>query len=266
VASLHVEGRGERCQFESEVELVLAAQRGEPEARAAVVDAFMAAIGGMARLYRGARAVSREELMQEGVVGLLRAVDRYDATLETPFWAYASWWVRQAMQHLVSELTRPVVLSDRAIRQLTRVRTAERERMQSQRGVPTLHELASDTGLPRPQIEQLIAAARAPRALDEPIRGEDESGRTLLERVSDPGAEDEYDRVPVHAEIGTLEPLLQRLNPRERMVMRARYGFDGPVRTLREIALTLGMSAERVRQIQAQALDKLRAAALGESE
>jgi DNA-directed RNA polymerase sigma subunit (sigma70/sigma32) len=228
------------------------------------VEAFMAPIGSVARLYRGTVAVSHEELMQEGVVGLLRAVERYDASLGTPFWAYAAWWVRQAMQQLVSELTRPVVLSDRAARQLARVRSAERERLQSRGKVPTLHEIASDTGLTRPQVERLVAAARTPRALDEPIGGE-ESDSTFGDLLCDPRAEDAYDRVPTHAEIGSVEPLLEQLDERERKIVRARYGLDGPERTLRELAQLLGVSAERVRQIEARALDKLRELVLGAS-
>ena len=235
---------------------MVAAQRGRRGARDEIVDAFIPQIASVARLYRGTRAVCREELMQEGVVGLLRAVQRFDPTLGTPFWAYASWWVRQAMQQLVSELTRPVVLSDRAVRQLTRVRNAERGRLQAQRRMPTLHEIAADTGLPRRQVENLIAASRTPRALDEPI-GE-ESGSTFGDFVSDPRAEDAFERVPTRAEADDLEPLLQRLDERERMIMRARYGLDGPERTLREVALVLGVSAERVRQIEARALEKLR--------
>jgi RNA polymerase sigma factor (sigma-70 family) len=73
-------------------------------------------IGSVARGYRGASGVGRAELMQEGVVGLLRALERYDPELGTPFWAYASWWVRQAMQQLVSELSRPAVVPDRPAR------------------------------------------------------------------------------------------------------------------------------------------------------
>jgi DNA-directed RNA polymerase sigma subunit (sigma70/sigma32) len=260
VTSPQVEGRGDRIRSAWEHELVRAAQRGRPGARDELVDAFMAPIASVARLYRGTRAVCREELLQEGVVGLLRAVDRYDAALGTPFWAYASWWVRQAMQQLVSELTRPVVLSDRASRQLARVRNAEREHLQSRGKVPTLREIASDTGLTRPQVERLIAAARTPRALDEPI-GDDDSGSTFVELLPDPRAEDAYERVPARTQIGALGPLLERLDDRERMIMRARYGLDGPERTLRELARVLGVSAERVRQIEGRALDKLRDAA-----
>ena len=86
-------------------ELVLAAKECRGEARGALIEAFTPLIGNVARGYRGASGVGRAELMQEGVVGLLRALERYDPELETPFWAYASWWVRQAMQQLVSELS-----------------------------------------------------------------------------------------------------------------------------------------------------------------
>src|SRR4051812_21114536 len=211
MASLQVEGRTGRRRSAHEAELVVAAQRSRGRAREDVVEAFIPQIASVARLYRGTRGVCREELMQEGVVGLLRAVDRFDATRGTPFWAYATWWVRQAMQQLVSELTRPVILSDRAVRQLARVRNAERERLQAEGKVPTLNEIATDTGLSCRQIEQLIAASRMPRALDEPV-GSEESGSTFGDFVSDPRAEDAFERVPTRAQAGELEPLLERLD------------------------------------------------------
>jgi RNA polymerase primary sigma factor len=259
MAALRLDGRAIRRR---DHELVLAAQRGGPEARGALVDAFMPQIASVARLYRGTPGVAREELMQDGVVGLLRAVERFDVTLGTPFWAYAAWWVRQAMQQLVSELARSIVLSDRAIRQLSRVRDAERDRLQADGRVPTLRELASDTGVTLRQVEHLVAASRTARTLDEPIGGA-ESGATFGDLVSDPRAEDAFERVPTHAQVGELEPLLERLDERERMIMRARFGLDGPQRTLRELALVLGVSAERVRQIEGRALDKLREAVDG---
>jgi RNA polymerase primary sigma factor len=112
---------------ELERQLVTAAQAGDAQARAELVDRFMPSIASVARLYRFTPGVERVELLQEGVVGLLRAVERFDPKLGTPFWAYAGWWVRQAMQQLVSELTAPTVLSDRAARHLARLRHARRQ-------------------------------------------------------------------------------------------------------------------------------------------
>ena len=88
------------------------------------MEAFLPLIAGVARVYRGSEAITRVELMQEGVVGLLRALERYDPEQGVPLWGYASWWVRQAMQQLIAELTRPVVLSDRSLRQLSALKRA----------------------------------------------------------------------------------------------------------------------------------------------
>src|SRR5688500_20356844 len=107
--------------------------------------------------------------MQEGVVGLLRALGRYDLEQGTPFWAYASWWVRQAMQQLVSELSRPVVLSDRAARYLARLKTAHAEAIQSTGREPSRADLAERTGLTLDQVDDLLAAERAPRSLEQPV-------------------------------------------------------------------------------------------------
>ena len=161
----------------SERELVRAAKAGDREARDRLIEAFMPLVGGVARIYRGSPTVDRSELMQEGVVGLLRALSRYDLGQGTPFWAYASWWVRQAMQQLVSELTRPVVLSDRAARQLARVKDARREHLQARGREPSLAELADGAHLPRRQVENLVVAERSPRGLEESVKGDE--GRRL---------------------------------------------------------------------------------------
>jgi RNA polymerase primary sigma factor len=244
----------------TERELVIAAQRSEPEARASLVVVCTPLIGSVARMYRGSAAVNRGELMQEGIVGLLRALERYDVELGTPFWAYASWWVRQAMQQLVSELTRPVVLSDRAVRQLARVKDARRSLAQTRGGEPTIRELAAETGLEPAQVERLIAAERMPRALEEPIGGEDGAG-TYGDLLADPCAEDAYDRVAPWLGTRELGHILLDLTDRERDIVRARYGLDGAELTLRELGERFGVSAERVRQIEQQALEKLRTSA-----
>jgi RNA polymerase primary sigma factor len=253
--------RAHRLPSTVERTLALAAQRGDMAARAKFVESFVPLIGSVARIYRGSRAVDRVELMQEGVVGLLRALERYDADQGTPFWAYASWWVRQAMQSLVAELTRPVVLSDRALRQLARVKDARREHLQAHGREPTSADLAESTGFAREQVDKLVAAERAPRALDEPIGDGDDADTSFGELLTDPVAEEDYERVDRRLEIEELRELPNELCERERAILRARFGLGGQQRTLREIAGSLELSAERVRQIEERALEKLRLAA-----
>jgi DNA-directed RNA polymerase sigma subunit (sigma70/sigma32) len=259
----HATDRGPRPRLPValERELVLAAKAQDADARAALIEAFLPLVASVARLYRGSAAVDRAELMQEGVVGLLRALERFDPSLHTPFWAYASWWVRQAMQQLVSELTRPVVLSDRAVRQLARVKDAHQRHLRAHSAEPTLRDLAESTGLSREQVERLMAAERKPRALEEPLGSDGEAGGTFGDLLADPNAEDAYECVPRRLEVQTLPGLLSGLNERERTIVGARYGLDGPEQTLGELAGRLGVSAERVRQIEQRALDKLRDAA-----
>jgi RNA polymerase primary sigma factor len=246
---------------ELERELVAAAGANDAAARERLVESYLPAIAGMARHYRGVTTVDRAELMQEGVVGLLRAVRRYEPQRGTPFWAYASWWVRQAMQQLVSELTGPVVLSDRAARQLAKIREARREHQQAHGGDPSPAELAIATGLSREQVESLIAAERRPRGLDEALAAEDDAGATFEDLLADPLAEDEYERAMERAQVEALPQLIDALDERERSILCAHYGLGSSSHTLREIADGFGLSVERVRQIEEQALAKLRDAA-----
>jgi len=244
-----------------ERDLVHAARSGDAAARDQLVEAFTPLIAGVARVYRNSGAVDRVELMQEGVVGLLRALERYDVGRGTPFWAYASFWVRQAMQQLVAELARPVVLSDRALRQLARVKQARRDYLQEHKSDPTSMELAESTGIAREQVERLTAVERLPRSVDERV-GDEDLDTTVGDMLADPAAEDEYERVERRLDTETLRDLSGELGERERVIVRARYGLDGDELTLRELAGTLQLSAERVRQIEERALEKLGAAQL----
>src|SRR5579875_205231 len=130
-------GERPRLPASTERRLIEAAQAGDRRAREELVEAFLPLIAGVARVYRGSPTITRVELMQEGVVGLLRALERYDPERGVPFWGYAAWWVRQAMQQLIAELTRPMVLSDRALRQLARMKDFHRAYVQAQGREPT---------------------------------------------------------------------------------------------------------------------------------
>jgi RNA polymerase sigma factor (sigma-70 family) len=219
------------------------------------------AIGGVARRFHGDGRVQRSDLMQEGVAALLFAAKRYDARMETPFWAYASFWVRKAMQELVAELTRPAALSDYAVRGLARVKAAQRDHLQAHGAEPTTAQHAAATGFTRGQLDSLLAIERTPRSFEEPLRADEGITSTFGELVADPSAEKEYEQVLDNMEIEAVRDLADRLDERERIVLRGHYGLGQPPQTLSGIGARLGVTAERVRQIEKGALEKLRQAA-----
>lgn len=248
----------ERLAAAAERELVLAAKGGGAAEREELVEAIVPLVGSVARIYRSRVQVDRSELMQEGVVGLLRALERFDSQMGTPFWMYASWWVRQAMQQLVSELGRPIVMSDRALRKIARIKDAQREHLQRHGREPSLAAIAQKIGLPRAQVESLMAAERSPRSLEEPVGGDHDANMTLGELLDDRSASEAFDRIPRAIELEQLPRVLAILDERERRIICARFGLTGPESTLRELGEQLGISAERVRQIEEVSLGKLR--------
>jgi RNA polymerase primary sigma factor len=247
---------------EQERQLVMRAKRGDARARGELIEAFLPLVAATARNYRASAAVERLDLLQEGTVGLLQAIERFDPDRGVPFWGYASWWVRQSMQQLVAELTRPVVLSDRALRHLARLKDAYRRLIQTSGTEPPVAELARASGLSREQVENLLVVDRPPVSLDDRPDGDEELG-ALVELIEDPYAEQSYEEVLIRLEASELRALLSGLSDRERSVLAERHGVDGPQRSLRDIAGRLGVSAERVRQIEERALSKLRAGAHG---
>jgi len=249
---------GSRLSPDRERELVVATERGDRTACRELVDSFLPRIGGLARRFEGGGLVQRTELMQEGVAGLLFAAKRYDPRMKTPFWGYASFWVRKAMQELVAEVTRPAALSDHAVRSLARVRAARRDLLQAFGTDPTNADLAAATGFTREQIDSLLAIDRTPRSLEERLSAEDGTPATFGETVADPGSEDDYEHVLDELEV---RAFAARLDERERTVLWRHYGLGQPPQTLGKIGAGLGLTAERVRQIEMEALEKLREAA-----
>jgi RNA polymerase primary sigma factor len=242
-----------------ERELVVAAEGGDEEARGQLVESFLPAIRGLARHFAAGSGVQASELTQEGIAGLLFATGRYDPRMETPFWAYASFWVRKAMQDLLSEITRPVVLSDHAVRGLAQIRATRRDYTNAHAAEPTTDELAAATGFSRAQLDSLLAVERTPRRLDELLEADDGAGpATLRDTIADPEGEDQYKHV---LDEMLVRDLAGRLDERERTVLWRHYGLGRPAQTLSQIGVSLGVTAERVRQIEAEALTKLREAA-----
>jgi len=235
---------------------VIAAGGGDADACRNLVWAFLPAIAALARGFHKGTGVGRQELVQEGVVGLLCAVHRYDPALGTPFWGYASFWVRKAMQELVAELARPVALSDRAVRGLARIRAARYQHLQAHGAEPTTEELSRATGLTPAQLESLRATERTPRGIEEQLSAE--TGATVGDTIADPVAEEAYEQVLDEIEVRIVRDLADRLDERERAVIRAHYGLGGPAQTLSEIGGALGLTAERARQIEVTALKRLR--------
>ena len=237
--------------------MVIAAQQGGAWEREQLIETFMPSIVGLARIYRRSSSLDWSELIQDGVVGVLRALERFDPELEVPFWGYATWWVRQAMQQLVSERSRPTVMSDRALRQLARVKDAQRGYEQSHHVAPSCGELATSVGLSRAHVESLLASERPARGLDEPAAGQAAEGATVGELLVDPEAEEPYESAPDRILVAEVPRLLAGLTDRQRGVVCARFGIGAPQQTLREVAGTLGVSAERVRQIEQTALEQM---------
>lgn len=235
-----------------------AVRRGQ-EAKAALVAGTLRLVVAMAKRYRWS-GVPLADLFQEGVLGLLRAAERFDWTRGTPFSAYAAWWVRHAIARAVREARVGVHLPDRQWKALRRLARARLERPRAED-----EELARAAGIDPEEAERLLPLLGTPVSLEAPAgAGREEA---LGELLADRRAEEALEEVLVEAEIERLLHVAERvLSPRERWVLEARYGLGGrDPRTLREVGEELGLTPQRVAQIEGRALEKLRAA-LGTEE
>jgi RNA polymerase primary sigma factor len=237
--------------------LAVRAQAGDTRACEELIQRLLPTISHLARSYR-TEGLDSADLVQEGIVGLLRALHRYDAERGTPFRAWATWWIRKALQETRSDFVRPLRLPPAALRQLARLK-AEHERIYaSERRDAGLDELASRMSIERSQVEALLRADRRPRSLDEPVVGTEGEVGTVGSLLDDPLSGDAYEEVLEAVASEQLRALLSRLTEREREIIDARFGFGRERERLAEIGERLGVSAERVRQVEARALAKLR--------
>ena len=220
----------------------------------------MPLVQSIARRYR-TDGLDQADLLQEGVVGLLRALQRFDPERGAPFAAYAGWWIMQSLQEARSDFMRPVRLPPKALRQLSQLKSEHQRIYQGERRSARIGELAARTNIDAEKAEALAAADAHARSLDEGIESLEGEVGTLGDLLEDPLSAAAYEGV-IDAVAGEqLRALLSRLTEREREVVRARFGFDAPAEKLAEVGERLGVSAERVRQIEERALAKLRQAA-----
>jgi RNA polymerase sigma factor (sigma-70 family) len=238
-------------------DLVLRAQAGDTAAREQLIDRLLPLVTSLARRFR-TEGLDQTDLVQEGIVGLLRALERYDPSRGVPFAAYATWWIRQSLQDARSDFIRPFRLPPKALRQLSQLKSEHQRIYQTEQRSAGIDELAERTNVELEQARALAAADARVRSLDEPIAGSEADVGSLGDLLEDPLSADAYEQVVETLAGQQLRVLLSRLTDRERDVVRARFGFDTEPQRLVDIGEELGVSAERVRQIEERALAKLR--------
>ena len=211
----------------------------------------------LAKAYRGS-GVAFPDLVQEGNLGLMRAVDKFDHRVGTRFSTYATWWIRQSIAREVTRHAETVRVPFGMTEKRKRLRRAERELTQRYGRAPTRRELAEEVGMTLEQTRKSLEATTRSISLHAPI-GED-GDRSLDEMLCDDEAQSADDAVIAREREGKATNVLRVLSPREQFILRRRFGIDGEPDglTLREIGEQLNLSRERVRQLEAMALAKLR--------
>jgi RNA polymerase sigma factor (sigma-70 family) len=210
----------------------------------------------VARRYRG-NGLDKDELIAAGNLGLVEAALRFDASRKVAFITYADWWVRKAILEAIETLSGPVRLPRYRYEKLRRLKQAAARWNSTHGRAPTIDELATDTRLAPRQAEQILASDPHAISLDQPRRPD--GTRPLRDSIQDPSTICPQQSL-IRRDLGRhLRRELAALDHRERDVIRLRFGLDGePSRTLREAAAVLGISRERVRQIELGALFKIR--------
>ena len=256
-AYLNEIGRVHLLTAKEEVELAREMEAGSQAARQRLIEANLRLVVSIARRYM-VSGLPLLDLIQEGNLGLIRAVEKFDWRRGFKFSTYATWWIRQAITRSIADRSRTIRIPIHVHDRVNKAIKVSRRLAQELGREPNDEEVAEELGATPPQVRELLMISREPVSLDTPVGDESDEAR-LEDFIADPEAEAPLEaatRTLIHGEI---EDMLLTLSPRERRVLQLRFGLaDDQQRTLEEIGRRLGMTRERVRKIETVALRKLR--------
>ena len=226
------------------------------EARDHLVKANSRLVVSVAKRYQG-RGVPLLDLIQEGNIGLIRSLRKFDYRRGYKFSTYATWWIRQAVTRAVADQARTVRVPVHMYDQMNRLRLAGQRLSQELGRDPTREELAEELQVPQRKVQQILRTTQQPLSLEMPV-GEEE-GSFLADLIEDDSIPSPSDSVALHLLRETFDSILESLSPREARVLALRFGLvDGYSYTLEEVGAKFGVTRERIRQIEARALGRLR--------